>query len=203
MKFIIFFIYFFNYVFGDMTNNIRNIMLDLHNDIRNYKTIVPATNMIKLAWDNTLEREAFLLANSCIFEHNNNISYGQNIYKINNLDLTFAINNSIDSWYNEINDFSLQIINNLTLSNKVGIGIYNHVSQLLWALTSLVGCSYNFCNFGIFIVCNYLNPGNEINQEWFISGKPCSLCNFNYPYCNNNLCTTINKINNNKSTCFN
>lgn len=187
MYYNIFFIYFLYTlkVNSLLTNDERNSILSLHNNIRSEGTIITATNMIKLKWDIFLELEAEKLSNTCIFEHSTN-NYGQNLYYTSNRDSTFLFKNGINTWYNEIEDHKAAILN--SFSNKIGIGRYDHVSQLLWAKTERVGCSFQNCNIGLYLVCNYFPPGNVNNQEWFISGKECLLCPTKFPNCNNKLC---------------
>jgi hypothetical protein len=181
--------YLFNFVnsHGNMNEKLMEHALNMHNEKRSNGTIVPAANMIKAQWDEFLEEEAQKLSDTCVYEHFVN-GYGQNIYRTSNLDVNDAIHSGINAWYNEIEDYRVTILN--TKDNKIGVGIYDHISQILWAESYKIGCSYSLCSFGIFLVCNYSPAGNFIGNEWFITGKQCSLCPSIFPFCENGLCTT-------------
>jgi len=174
---------------SNFTISQKNEIVNIHNNMRSNLTLVPAANMIKLRWSDFLENEAKKLADTCIFEHFVD-NYGQNLFMGSySENIMNRIGKGINLWYDEINDHSDYILSNIENSNLVGIDRYDHISQVLWATTSEIGCSYSKCDNSIYLVCNYFTPGNFQGMEWFISGEPCSLCPDNFIFCENKLCT--------------
>ena len=178
----------FNLINANFNNLEKNTILNIHNNMRSNLTIVPASNMLKLKWDNFLESEAKKLVDTCVFEHSTD-NYGQNLFMGSMSDsIITRTEDGIILWYDEINEHKNFILENIQNSNKVGVGKYDHVSQILWAKTRLVGCSYNLCDNILYIACNYFPAGNFINMEWFLHGDSCSNCPNEFKFCDNNLC---------------
>jgi len=176
---------------GDMNGDRMHHALYMHNNLRANNTVVPAANMIELTWNNFLQQEAANLAETCVFAHSTN-GYGQNLYRTSRLDVDDAIHNGIQAFIDEIDAYRDQILN--APVDRIGVGIYDHASQILWAKTSELGCSYNQCQFGIYLVCNYLEAGNFLGRPWFEGGQPCSNCPDSHPFCNGNLCSAVEPI---------
>jgi len=190
MYYILLFIYLFKFVYShdNISEDKIQHIIHMHNDYRSNGTIISASNMIKMEWNEFLESEALSLVETCVYTHSTN-GYGQNLYRTSNLDVDVAIHNGIMAWYNEIDIYRDSILENINNSNEVGIGLYDHVSQILWADSYLVGCAYSLCNFGVYFVCNYSPTGNFIGKPWFISGEHCSNCPEQFSFCDDKLCS--------------
>ena len=145
-----------------------------------------AANMRELEWDTELAQVALGHVKTCNYGHDTS-GYtrgrmGQNIYKSwGNTNVKDAIDRAMKEWCDE--EIGRHV--NSLKQDPIGAGTgYDHVSQVMWAQTSKIGCAYSICNRKeLFISCNYFTPGNMGGQSWFKSGKACSACPNDAPYC--------------------
>lgn len=132
-----------------------------------------------LAWDDDLAAAAQAIANTCVYAHSmnqNGLSYGQNIAAGSN-DIGAIIS---DQFYNsEVNNYVAAIGgvygNEPNMDEKVFDG-YGHMSQVVWAGSTKVGCATSsgcssLVNIDagsnippIFTVCNYSPQGNMVGD---------------------------------------
>jgi uncharacterized protein YkwD len=132
--------------------DIQNVLSE-HNHLRNLHG-APA-----LTWNNQLAQFASQYASRCIFQHSHD-KYGENL-AAGYPTLTAAIR----TWYDEAKSYFYRFPG---FSMKTG-----HFTQLVWKSTTQLGCGYAACNGknstpGIFLVCEYNQPGNVLSQQQFV-----------------------------------
>lgn len=166
-------------------------ILKRHNTYRSQNSVVPASNMQELTWDQNLANTAYRQARTCKWGHPSGTSYGQNIYK-GRRKPNEAVAGAMRGWCtNEIGRHSRTMKSEYArgMTNIASRQPYDHVSQVLWATTRKVGCGYATCQGQIYLVCNYFPPGNYRGRPWFLAGKQCSRCDRGQT-CVNGLCRT-------------
>ncbi|XP_078603774.1 uncharacterized protein LOC144877632 isoform X2 [Branchiostoma floridae x Branchiostoma japonicum] len=161
-----------------------------HNFLRRNAPPSPA-NMLPLVWNEELADQAHEWALNCTIEHGYperpNTTYGtavgQNIWlsSLAHINLTEVI----QSWYDEIDFYNWE----QTKCNPPPNGMCTHYTQVVWASTTDVGCSYYHCPNGhAVVVCNYGPRGNLANTRPYLEGPPCSQCPNKEGWCDEGLC---------------
>ncbi|XP_046581659.1 cysteine-rich venom protein kaouthin-2-like [Haliotis rubra] len=130
-------------------------IVDLHNGYRNNVT-PPASNMLKLSWDDQIAEIAQRWADVCTLNHDENLQ--RSIPGSMNLGQNLATNptswkRAVDLWYEEEKDFTYGGPGNV-------FGNIGHYTQVVWADTQKIGCGYTMCDSSKFYVCNYGPAGN-------------------------------------------
>lgn len=116
-----------------------------------------------LTWDYTLSAAALTYAETCVFEHSEDPSFGETLAAGTSADPTFYI----DLWYNEGASYDYS---NPGFSDATG-----HFTQLVWASTTVVGCalSSGCAQYPNYMVCRYMEAGNVVggtnNDQYFIA----------------------------------
>ncbi|XP_047115544.1 venom allergen 5-like [Schistocerca piceifrons] len=154
-----------------------------------------ASNMLKLVWDTELATVAQQWADQCTSGHDTcrRVSrfsaVGQNAYQSWTTGPLQGAqwNNTVQSWYNEVNDFNKNNVNNYTFGTS-----YGHYSQVVWGNTHNVGCGYTAIrrsdrNYQYY-VCNYGPSGNYGGQQVYSNGTSCSACTSGCDTTYNSLC---------------
>ncbi|XP_067913797.1 peptidase inhibitor 16-like isoform X2 [Heterodontus francisci] len=169
-----------------LTKADRNSLVDAHNKFRS--AVPDATNMLKMKWDNHLEKIAKKYANKCLWKHNPNRGrVGENLFATNGPMIPAT---GVENWYLEIIDYTYE--NTSCTPGKM----CGHYTQVVWATTDKVGCATHFCdkvhglenkNLSV-LVCNYAPPGNYVGTQPYKRGKPCSECPAGYQ-CIDKLCS--------------
>ncbi|XP_019619053.1 PREDICTED: multiple epidermal growth factor-like domains protein 6 [Branchiostoma belcheri] len=162
-----------------------------HNFLR--RTAPPlAANMLPLVWNEELADQAHEWALNCSIEHGfpprPNSTFGthvgQNIWlsSLAQINLTVVI----QSWYDEIDFYNWEE----TKCHPPPGGMCTHYTQLMWASTTDVGCSYYHCpwNGHAVVVCNYGPQGNLANTRPYLAGPPCSQCPNQEGWCDEGFC---------------
>ncbi|XP_067654549.1 cysteine-rich venom protein TEL1-like isoform X2 [Haliotis asinina] len=130
-------------------------IVDLHNGYRNNVT-PPASNMLKLSWDDQIAEIAQRWADVCTLNHDGNnersipgsMNLGQNIATDPK-----SWKEAVDLWQQEVKDFTYGGPGN-------EFGKIGHYTQVVWADTQKIGCGYTICDATKFYVCNYGPAGN-------------------------------------------
>ena len=147
-----------------MTDALRNELLDAHNNFRR-SVEPPATNMLKMSWDNDLEYLAIKWVEGCKWGHDSYIaksvpgsftSAGQNGYAGGLGNMTGIVN----AWHSEVKDF---IYGSDTNSYKRS-GPIGHYTAVVWAESYKLGCGGAYCDGSGYFFCNYGPPGNWANK---------------------------------------
>ena len=94
------------------------------------------------------------IASKKVLEHGNHEGMGQNIAnKMSSApDVDLSGQEAVDMWYNEIKDYDY---NNPGFAMNTG-----HFTQVVWAETTQVGAAKAKNGNAVFVVANYLPPGN-------------------------------------------
>ncbi|XP_046552744.1 uncharacterized protein LOC124262302 [Haliotis rubra] len=157
----------------------KKVIIDEHNRYRS-KVQPPATNMLKVYWNEELALIAQAWASNCKVEHD--AMNHRNIPGVYQIGQNWALDyhnwtQSIAGWHSEVQAFTY---NGANVPDKVG-----HYTQLVWADTTRVGCGFAKCNTSLFYVCNYAPAGNRGGYKTpYKKGTPAAECKQK----ENNLC---------------
>lgn len=183
-----------------LTTRQKTKILDKHNELR--REVKPvASNMLKMKWNDDLERLATDYSRRCLFDHNDNrqvsgMGYiGENIYISSASQITDEFGAyAVIAWDDEKQYYSYYT--RACQKSKV----CGHYTQTAWAKSELVGCGMSTCDavnvFGkmyydsTLVVCNYSPGGNVQGQRIYENGGPCSKCPEGY-WCDDWLCTNF------------
>ncbi|KAF1326970.1 Scp-like extracellular protein, partial [Globisporangium splendens] len=175
------------------------LWLDRHNWFRSEGLLWEAANMRRIQWEFTLAEEARAAIASC--EKTPSESPGLHVYIESTPDLPLDVtlmDRAMQSWgfdelYGVIPTLPIPGKGATGSHSKVGVGVYNHYSQLVWSSTNRVGCAYNICGEGRLAACKYAPVGNTPGVAWYEFGEPCSHCDAAEAVaCSQNLCVTSN-----------
>lgn len=157
-------------------------IVNLHNLLRS-QVNPPATNMMKMSWDNDVALVAQKWAENCDIKHDGNyqrriparFSSGQNL-AYGGAKLTW--NSTVNLWHSEVSKFTYGGTSNS------GVG---HYTQVVWSSSIKVGCGYAYCSTSNthYYVCNYSPGGNSVGAMPYKNGTSCQDCPSK---CKNNLC---------------
>jgi hypothetical protein len=189
-------------------------ILGIHNTYRSQaaKGLTPnlpsGANVVENVWDAGLATFAQNHVNKCVWGHSTSADRtaiygtysGENIYLAPQYpETTTTILNGIQAWYNEYLFYTFNPINSGDCQSGQMCG---HLTQIVWAKTTRVGCAYKLCptanvngatvTNAIYFSCNYYAGGNYIGSYPYVSGSTCSQCPSTSPYCNNGLCSATN-----------
>ncbi|XP_069678007.1 venom allergen 5-like [Periplaneta americana] len=194
---------------GVTSDEDKQAILDAHNKVRSRVALgqetrgnpgpqPPAADMHKLEWDGELAAVAQYWADQCSpssghdpcrnvdrFSVGQNLvtssSFGEEETDVQEWDV------AMQSWYNEVNDFSKDIVPSFKpIPDKLTL----HYSQLVWGETRYVGCGFvaykgDDGRFNKYYVCNYGPGGNVKTRPMYQEGPACSKCT---GACENGLC---------------
>ncbi|EFO93208.1 hypothetical protein CRE_10313 [Caenorhabditis remanei] len=182
-------------VLSEFSETGKDFILTRHNELRSRialgkyvtrnVTKEPATNMLKLNWNATLESSSQLFSSGCPAGHSKNRNnIGENMYwwtspVITETDSDSLGNRSSNLWESEFQRYGWT-------ENKLSQDVFNtgigHASQMSWARTSSIGCGVSKCTGGSIegteyvVVCQYYPAGNYIGLNIYESGETCSAC---------------------------
>lgn len=152
----------------------------------------PAANMLKMVWDDDLEKIASDFAAKCIVAHNpdrhkaakrfdwvgENIAWGTGTCGDKDCGDVYE---GVKRWFTE----------NKSYEYKTGecSGKCTLYTQMAWWESNKLGCGARKCGDRTILVCNYAPGGNYVGQRPYVTGKPCSKCPADMT-CEDNLCIT-------------
>uniref|UniRef100_A0A8C7EFR9 Cysteine rich secretory protein 2 n=1 Tax=Nothoprocta perdicaria TaxID=30464 RepID=A0A8C7EFR9_NOTPE len=166
----------------------HQLIIDQHNEIRR-SVVPPATNMLKMVWNEKAAASARKWANKCQMTTSppeerlvNGVTCGENILQ-SSYPSTWP--EAVKIWYSQMANF------------KYGIGPvrknanFHSYTQLIWYSSYQVGCAVAYCpksRFNYFYVCHYCPPGNNPLQitRPYKKGPRCGDCP---GHCDRGLCT--------------
>ncbi|KAK6731091.1 hypothetical protein RB195_007512 [Necator americanus] len=155
-----------------MTDTLRNLVLKTHNENRALLSqgyvangradgprLGPATNMLTMKYDFSLETEAQAYADKCSLVGSGPNS-GQNTHVIQSKSVSAfdALKKSMSTWWNEI--YSTSVGKNLMYTSRLQAkrDAPTRFTQMAWADTYKVGCGIKRCSSKTFVVCRYDPP---------------------------------------------
>ncbi|XP_043856238.1 cysteine-rich venom protein-like [Dromiciops gliroides] len=170
------------------TKEMQKKILEHHNNIRR-SVIPPASNMLKMEWNNEAAANAQRWANKCTTEASgiNNRSIDDMVCGENIFAASFPA-----SWDDAILVWELQKKN---FTYGVGAINENHhylsYTQMIWYKTYKIGCGVSYCPqnaYKYIYVCQYCPAGNEVISlaTPYKKGDRCGDCLHS---CQNGLCT--------------
>ena len=171
-----------------MTRAQHQYYVDKHNEERS-KVEPPATNMLRMSFDQDLADFAERYSRRCRYEHNpvkkvNNefTEVGEDLYFSTSIrqNFTEVFRIAIELWCDEAKYYSYNT--SLCTNNHV----CGHYTQVVWAENYLIGCAITSCGNttvegqirprGQLIVCNYAPGGNYYGEQPYKTGRTCSEC---------------------------
>lgn len=176
-----------------LTEAEKQSMVELHNHYR-AQVSPPASDMLRMRWDDELAAFAKAYAQKCVWGHNKERGRrGENLFAITDegMDVPLAVGN----WYEEHNYYNFS-----TATCDPG-QMCGHYTQVVWSKTERIGCGSHFCETlqGVeeanihLLVCNYEPPGNVKGRKPYQEGTPCSQCPLGYS-CENSLCEPMRDL---------
>ncbi|CAH8865697.1 unnamed protein product [Trichobilharzia szidati] len=149
-----------------MHNDYRHRVMncELHNQ-------PPAKYLPDLQWDNDLAYYAQLLADRCVFEHDE-VKLPQYERVGQNIAIYWTIEKAVDAWFNEYKEYDYY--------TGDCYEVCGHYTQMVWQKTTHVGCGLRNCTqylgyLGLSIICNYGEGGNWGDDKPYET-KPRSEC---------------------------
>ena len=146
--------------------------------------------MIRMAWDNELEKIASDFADKCLVAHNpdrhkqakhydwvgENIAWGTGLCGDKECGDVFE---GVKRWFSESKNYNF-----ITGQCSGKCTLY---TQMAWWESNKLGCGAKRCGDRTILVCNYAPGGNYVGQKPYRQGKACSDCPKG-SICDNNLC---------------
>lgn len=175
---------------GVLTDEDKQKLVDIHNTHRgdtalgNTGSQPPATNMVKLIWDEDIAVGAKEHADLCGFEHADT-GFGENLYaaasSVDSVDNIEKLVSGVTDWYNEEVDYTYD-------TGSCG-AVCGHYTQVVWAESTKVGCGYAECTdifpssfpFQVYLVCRYDPPGNFVGEKPYEEASSASEAASNCP----------------------
>ncbi|PIO55501.1 SCP-like protein [Teladorsagia circumcincta] len=181
-----------------MTDEIRQIFVDKHNEFRSIVArglakdkdggnAPKAANMLKVSYDCEVEENMMEWLRQCKWAHSSykdRKGWGQNLYMVDarNLNKTRMAEQSVEAWFSELANHGVPHDNKLTWKVfEHGVG---HYSQLVWHNSNKIGCGVMWCEKMTFVGCEYNPTGNYLGALIYENGEPCTKCNCKGCTCN-------------------
>ncbi|XP_054826618.1 serotriflin-like [Eublepharis macularius] len=164
------------------------IIVHKHNEIRRMVK-PPASNMLKMQWNETIGENALRWAERCILSNSpkesrklGDMECGETIYQANHVTQWTDV---IDFWKGGKKDFMYGVGAKDPRRNIFGY------TQLIWYNSYIVGCAAAYCpdiTFPFVYICQYCPGGNLMSQipTPYKKGPSCADCPKN---CEDKLCT--------------
>lgn len=130
----------------------KNTTLNLHNSFRKRHRVSP------LVWNNTVAISAQRWADRCMFMHQRNSPYGENLYWSSvPQSASTAGTRSSTLWYNEVSMYNYR---NARFSPQTG-----HFTCMVWKSVKALGCAMRVCpDRSTLVVCRYWPHCNIIGR---------------------------------------
>jgi pathogenesis-related protein 1 len=129
---------------------ISGAMVQAHNAIRSRTGVPP------LVWSDQLAKVAQEWANHLLATHNFNHrpdnQFGENLYMIRGG--STSPSEVVGFWANEAKGYDIR--------TNTCTGVCGHYTQIVWAMTRVVGCAVATDQYQEVWVCNYDPPGNYV-----------------------------------------
>eukprot|EP01100_Stratorugosa_tubuloviscum_P010473 TRINITY_DN44_c4_g1_i1.p1 TRINITY_DN44_c4_g1~~TRINITY_DN44_c4_g1_i1.p1 ORF type:complete len:232 (+),score=53.80 TRINITY_DN44_c4_g1_i1:147-842(+) len=172
-----------NVITSGVTSNDILEILQTHNNLRNYSAAglvpgkFPASNMRQMVWSSELAAIAQRLANTSVFEHDQDRSTKRFPFVGQNLAAGYpSWTNAITAWFDEYNFYP-----NTTGSFASYEFIYQagHYTQVIWAESYVIGCGFVTLTgqpYSNIMACNYGPAGNFIDSPIHSIGTCATAC---------------------------
>ncbi|XP_052599933.1 cysteine-rich secretory protein 1-like isoform X1 [Peromyscus californicus insignis] len=179
--------------------SVQEEIVNKHNQLRRMVS-PPGSDLLKMQWSNDARVNAQRWASQCTYEHSppeartTKIRCGENIFMSS---YPASWSHAIQSWYDEVNDFSFGSGPNTTDA------VVGHYTQVVWNTSFQVACGVAECpdqSLKFFYVCQYCPPGNFVERQYipYTVGEPCALCP---DHCEDGLCTNSCEYEDKYSNC--
>ncbi|XP_038223190.1 cell wall protein PRY3-like [Zerene cesonia] len=162
------------------------------------RSLPPASNMMKVKWNEELEKSAQRWADQCeggldledTCRNLENIPVGQNIATLYGEVTDVKPSTMVDLWYMQLLHINPAIIAKYQPSSTRRFHRHDYFTQLVWSETTDVGCgavkfqerfpeTFNKSRTVFRLVCNFMPCGNIEGQRVYNQGPPCSSCGLN------------------------
>jgi uncharacterized protein YkwD len=121
--------------------NDAQMLLDMHNVYRAKHCAAPLT------WSTEVAVAAQRWANRCVFDHDPNNEFGENLAWGTEL----SAREAVGLWYEEVSEYNY---------SAPGFGPAGHFTQLVWRASKFLGCGRAMCGGDVYWVCRYSPAGN-------------------------------------------
>lgn len=133
-------------------------ILSYHNEVR------ASVNVAPLSWSPELSKQAAtwaatLASRGCKLQHSQDSKYGENLFMTSSNRDHDAVIDAAKSWESEKENYTGQ---RLTKANVSAVG---HYTQMVWSITSTLGCAKIACDNKLIVVCNYSPSGNQLGAK--------------------------------------
>ncbi|PIO73811.1 SCP-like protein [Teladorsagia circumcincta] len=156
-----------------MTDELRNIFLNVHNQKRSFLALGKAKNggayggyapkakkMLKMIYDCDIEENTMQFVKKCVARHSpgkDRPGLGQNLWElpVHKWDWKNASAWAVDDWFAELEQHGFYFENNntiLTMENFAGVG---HWTQVVWQNSYKLGCGIWACPDMTLVACEY------------------------------------------------
>ncbi|KIH63211.1 SCP-like protein [Ancylostoma duodenale] len=179
--------YFANCPGQALTNDQRDKLTDLHNQIRSQAVtgalagwvgnLNAGMNMYKLKYDCSLENSALTYAKQCQLGPSNPPNEGENVHSAAlTQNKTEAARLAVKAWWSQIykNGINERVLFIANLRDKPNAP--TAFTQMGWARSYKIGCAVVDCPANTFTVCRYEVKGNILNEPIYMIGQPCAAC---------------------------
>jgi len=133
-------------------------ILSYHNEARAGVNVQPLHWSAELA-QQAATRGATLAAKGCKLQHNKDSKYGENLFMTSSHQNHDAVIDAVESWGSEKKNYTGQA---LTKANVSAIG---HYTQMVWSVSSELGCAKVSCNNQFIVICHYSPVGNQLGAK--------------------------------------
>lgn len=180
----------------DLSSEEKSALVNKHNDIR---SMVGASNMQCVSWNNYLEFNARTVARKCsaassLTTSRENIGpffyAGENVFLATGTTRP-SMTDVIEKWRNDVIRKNSEGALELCVKGEN----CEQYTQMVWAETNSIGCSIAQCDNiehlgtgGYVLVCHYGPGGNFHMQPPYQTGEECAICPADKTYCTKGLC---------------
>ena len=111
-----------------------------------------------VVWNAGVESAAARWVARCVFEHEPDSPYGENLFASwgQGLSEPRAAEAAITAWYNEVGKYDF--------SNPGFSGETGHFTAVVWRASTAIGCAMKACGSMTILACKYSPPGNVLGQ---------------------------------------
>jgi pathogenesis-related protein 1 len=133
-------------------------ILSYHNGVR------ASVNVPPLHWSKTLSKHAAtwgatLATQGCSLRPSQDSTVGENLFMTPPDKDHQAVIDAVKSWASEKSAYSEQSL------TKANLSAVAHYTQMVWSITSTLGCAKVACNNQLIVICHYSPRGNQLGAK--------------------------------------
>ncbi|RCN41850.1 SCP-like protein [Ancylostoma caninum] len=176
-----------------MNPSTRKAFLLTHNRLRsrlargfepngNFGMAPQAANMLKMKYDCDAEVSAMVASRTCsqkLSPRETRPNYKENFITIHKtyLDLPQTARHASERWWKQLSKFGANRQMRFTQAMRTEqTRIIRNWGKMAWHNNARLGCAITRCSGFSFVVCHYAPGGNNIGENFYTVGTPCSMC---------------------------